>query len=231
MPLMKELDAALSGFEKDAQIRAVVITGAGRAFAAGADIAELKEIADSKSAAKALDEHLARWDRIGRMSKPVIAAVNGFALGGGMELALACDIVIASETAAFGQPEILIGVIPGAGGTQRLTGIVGNQLAMDLVLTGRRLSAVEAASCGLCSRVFAPEALLDEAKKLARELAKLSPLALKAAKDAVRAAKDNTLGDGLKLERKLFYSLFDSHDQKEGMAAFIEKRAAAFSGK
>ena len=231
MPLMKELLTALEAFDKASDVRAMIVAGTARAFAAGADINELKELGSSAQAKKALGGHLGRWDKIGKLQKPVIAAVSGFALGGGCELALACDIVIAAEDAVFGQPEILIGVIPGAGGTQRLTRIVGNALAMDMALTGRRLNAREALAAGLVSRVVAPEALLDEARKVAKHLAGLSPLALRAAKQAVLAAKDNALADGLMIERDAFYELFDSQDQKEGMRAFVEKRAPAFSGK
>jgi len=231
MPLMKALIDALETFDADSSIRVMIVAGSPRAFAAGADINEMKDLADAKAAEAAMAEHLGRWDRIGRLKKPVIAAVSGFALGGGCELAMACDLILASETAVFGQPEILIGVIPGAGGTQRLTKAVGKSLAMDLVLTGRRLTAREALAAGLVARVLAPEVLLDEAKKLAREIAKGSPLAAQAAKAAANAAVDRQLDAGLSRERQLFYTLFDTQDQKEGMRAFAEKRVPKFEGK
>jgi enoyl-CoA hydratase len=231
MPLMKALVDALEGFDADPAIRAMIVAGSARAFAAGADINEMRDLAGAAAAESALEGHLARWDRVGRLKKPVIAAVSGFALGGGCELALACDVIVASETAVFGQPEILIGVTPGAGGTQRLTKAVGKALAMDMALTGRRLSAREALERGLVSRVVAPEVLLDEARRVAREIAKLSPLAVQSAKASVNAAADRALDAGLKAEREAFYALFDTHDQKEGMRAFAEKRAPVFQGK
>jgi len=231
IPLMKAVAAAFESFETDDAVRVILLTGSARAFAAGADIGEMKDLANSGVAQAALAEHLARWDAVGRCRKPTIAAVSGFALGGGCELALACDIVIASETAVFGQPEILIGVIPGAGGTQRLTKAVGKALALDMVLTGRRLTAREALAAGLVARVVAPEVLLDEAKRTAREIAKASPLAAQAAKAAANAAVDRQLDAGLARERELFYRLFDTADQKEGMRAFVEKRAPKFQGK
>ncbi|OGS39844.1 MAG: enoyl-CoA hydratase [Elusimicrobia bacterium RIFOXYD12_FULL_66_9] len=230
MPLMKALLEALEAFDADPAVRVMLVTGSDRAFAAGADINEMKDLADAKTAEAAMAEHLARWDRIAALHKPVIAAVSGYALGGGCELAMACDIIVASETAQFGQPEALIGVIPGAGGTQRLTKAVGKALAMDLCLTGRRLSAREALAAGLVSRVFAPESFLAEAKKLAHEVAKTSPLAARAAKRCVRAALDLETSVGLRAERKDFYLLFDTKDQKEGMKAFAEKRPPQFKG-
>ncbi len=229
--LMKALASALDELEASPDIRAIVLTGGPRAFAAGADISEMKDLASGKAARAALSEHLARWDRVGRLKKPVIAAVAGYALGGGCELALACDLVVAAEDAVFGQPEVQLGVIPGAGGTQRLTRAVGKALAMDMVLTGRRLAAREALERGLVSRVVAPEVLLDEAKRLARRLAELAPLALRAAKLSVAAACDRGLDSGLKAEREAFYGLFDTSDQAEGMRAFVEKRPPVFEGK
>ena len=231
IPVMKAIAAAFEAFETDDAIRAVVIAGGTRAFAAGADIGEMKDLSNSGEAQAALAPHLALWDAVGRCRKPTIAAVSGFALGGGCELALACDIILASENAVFGQPEILIGVIPGAGGTQRLTKAVGKSLAMDMVLTGRRLTAREALAAGLVSRVVAPEVLLGEAMKAAREIAKASPAAARAAKAAVNAAADRQIDAGLVKEREAFYRLFDTQDQKEGMRAFIEKRAPRFTGK
>jgi len=231
MPLMKALAGALEKFDADPEIRVMIVAGSARAFAAGADINEMKDIKDAIAAETALSKHLAAWDRIGKLKKPVVAAVSGFALGGGCELAMACDLILASETAVFGQPEILIGVIPGAGGTQRLTKAVGKALAMDMILTGRRLTARVALAAGLVARVVAPEVLLEEAKKTAREIAKASPLAAQAAKAAANAAVDRQLDAGLARERELFYRLFDSNDQKEGMRAFAEKRSPAFTGK
>jgi enoyl-CoA hydratase len=231
IPLMKAVAAAFESFETDDSIRVVLLAGGPRAFAAGADIGEMKDLANSGEAQGALEDHLARWDAVGRCRKPTIAAVSGFALGGGCELAMACDIILAAENAVFGQPEILIGVIPGAGGTQRLTKAVGKSLAMDMLLTGRRLTAREALAAGLVARVYAPEVLLAEAKKLAREIAKASPLAARAAKAAANAAVDRQLDAGLLKEREAFYRLFDTQDQKEGMKAFIEKRSPQFTGK
>jgi enoyl-CoA hydratase len=231
LSLMAAVAQAFESFETDDSIRVILIAGGPRAFAAGADIGEMKDLANSGEAQAALEDHLARWDAVGRCRKPTIAAVSGFALGGGAELAMSCDIILASENAVFGQPEILLGVIPGAGGTQRLTKAVGKALAMDMILTGRRLTAREALAAGLVSRVVAPEVLLAEAKKMAQEIAKASPLAVRAAKAAVNAAADRQLDAGLTKEREAFYRLFDSHDQKEGMKAFIEKRAPLFTGK
>lgn len=227
-PMMRELIAAMEDFERDEAIRVMVLSGNDKAFAAGADI---KEMDQAPVIDPVRDEHLARWDRVGKSPKPVIAAVSGFALGGGMELAMACDMIVASETAQFGQPEILIGVIPGAGGTQRLTRAVGKQRAMEMVLTGRRLSAREAFDAGLVNRVFPIESYLDEAKKLALDIASKSPLAAKAAKESVLKAEDVELDLGLSYERSRFNALFATEDQKEGMKAFIEKREPAFKGK
>ena len=231
LSVMESVAAAFESFETDDSVRVIVLTGGARAFAAGADIGEMQDLANSGAAQAELEQHLARWDKIGRCRKPTIAAVSGFALGGGCERAMACDIILASEDAVFGQPEILIGVIPGAGGTQRLTKAVGKALAMDMILTGRRLTAREALAAGLVARVFAPEVLLAEAKKLAGDIAKASPLAAQAAKAAASAAVDRQLDAGLLKEREAFYRLFDSQDQKEGMKAFIEKRSPVFTGK
>lgn len=229
-PLMKSLLEALEEFDADPAVRVMLVTGSERVFAAGADIGEMKDLGDAKAAEAAMAEHLARWDRIARLKKPVVAAVSGFALGGGCELALVCDVIVASETAQFGQPEVLIGVIPGAGATQRLTKAVGQALAMDMCLTGRRLSAREALAAGLVSRVCAPETLLEEAKKIARLMAATAPLAVQAAKRSVRGALDCGTQTGLRAERQAFYRLFDTADQKEGMRAFVEKRAPVFKG-
>ncbi len=226
--LMDELENALDRIEKDAAIRAVVIAGSERAFAAGADIKEM----DSKTSEQmSADPHLGRWDKLGAFPKPTIAAVSGFALGGGCELALACDMIVASESAVFGQPEILIGVIPGAGGTVRLAKALGKQRAMELVLTGRRVTAREAAALGLVNRVAPVESYLDEALKLAEQVAAQPPLAARAAKTSILHALDVGLSDALSAERRLFWELFDTEDQKEGMKAFVEKRKAVFRGR
>jgi enoyl-CoA hydratase len=229
--VMEGVERAVEAFATDDSIRVIVIAGGPRAFAAGADISEMKDLANSGEAQAKLEEHLARWDRVAACRKPVIAAVSGFALGGGCELAMACDLIVASETAVFGQPEILIGVIPGAGGTQRLTKAVGKAVATDMILTGRRLSAREALAHGLAARVVAPEVLMAETLKLAKEIAKAAPLAAQAAKAAIKPAVDRGLDAGLARERTLFYELFDTKDQKEGMKAFAEKRAPKFEGK
>ena len=206
----------------------MVVTGNERAFAAGADI---KEMAGAGTVDMLLRDAISRWDRLKRVKKPVIAAVSGFCLGGGNELAMACDMIVASETARFGQPEINIGVMPGAGGTQRLTRAVGKALAMEVVLNGRMLTADEAARFGLVNRVAPVEVYLDEALKLAQEVAARAPLAIRLAKESVDNAFETSLADGLADERRVFYMLFSSEDQKEGMAAFIEKRKAEWKGK
>ncbi|MDX6769296.1 MAG: enoyl-CoA hydratase-related protein [Elusimicrobiota bacterium] len=229
--VIKALSEALAGFEADPAVRAVVIAGLPRAFAAGADIQELKGVTDSAQALSKLDDHLAKWDMVGELNKPVIAAVSGFALGGGCELAMACDMIVASETAVFGQPEVLIGTMPGAGGTQRLTKKVGLALAMEMCLTGRRLSAREAMSFGLVNRVVPVEACVSEAKKLAAQVAALSPTAVRSIKASVRSAVDAELAAGLQAERRAFYATFDTADQKEGMKAFAEKRKPVWTGK
>lgn len=226
--VMERLVAALERLDRDPAVRAVVLTGAGRAFAAGADI---KELEGATIMEMATSGQMPRWDRLRRIAKPVIAAVNGFALGGGCELAMACDILVAAESAVFGQPEIDIGVMPGAGGTQRLTRAVGKALAMDMVLTGRRLTAREALAHGLVSRVVPDEACLDEALAVARAIAAKAPLAVALAKEGVSRALDMSLEAGLDYERKLFYLLFGTEDQKEGMRAFREKRKPEFRGR
>lgn len=226
--LMEELVAALSEHDKDDTVRVIVLTGSERAFAAGADI---KEMSDETTVSIMLKDRFATWDRIRAIKKPIIAAISGYALGGGCELTMMCDMIIASESAQFGQPEINIGVIPGAGGTQRLTRAVGKYKAMELILTGRPFSAHEALEMGLINKVVPTELFLDEAKKLAFELSQKSPIALQLAKEAVLKSYDGTLSEGLQFERKNFYMLFSSEDQKEGMKAFIEKRKATFNGK
>ena len=226
--LMEELAQALEAFDCDEAVRCIVITGDERAFAVGADI---KEMADASAVEMLLRDNIARWDRIRRIKKPIIAAVSGYCLGGGCEMAMACDIVIASESAQFGQPEINIGVIPGAGGTQRLTRAIGKSKAMEMVLTGRMMGAREAEVAGLVSRTAPVQAYLDEALELAREIASKAPLAVRFAKEAVNKAFETSLADGIEDERRLFYFLFATEDQKEGMRAFIQKRAAEWKGK
>ncbi|MBI2385738.1 MAG: enoyl-CoA hydratase/isomerase family protein [Elusimicrobia bacterium] len=229
--VMDAVSEALGGFDRDPSIHAMVLAGLPKAFAAGADIAEMKDITGGAAAEKQLARHLSNWDRIGNLKKPVVAAVSGFALGGGCELAMACDMIVASETAVFGQPEVLIGVMPGAGGTQRLTKAVGKALSMEMNLTGRKLTAREALSLGLVNRVVPVESFLSEAKKLAHTIAAQPPLAVQAAKASVRESLDSRLSEGLSFERQSFYRLFDTQDQKEGMKAFAEKRKPVWSGK
>ena len=226
--LMDQLIAALEGFDNDPNIRVIVLTGSERVFAAGADIADMAEASVVQMSER---NNLARWKRIAAVRKPIIAAVSGFALGGGCELAMHCDMIIASESAKFGQPEINIGVMPGAGGTQRLTRAIGKFRAMELILTGRFLSARDAYDAGLVTRVVPKERFLAEALRLAHELATKPPLALKLAKEAILAADEMSLTQGLEFERRLFYSLFATEDQKEGMKAFLEKRKPKFEGR
>jgi enoyl-CoA hydratase len=228
LQLMSELKEALKALDADEQVRAIIISGNEKAFAAGADITQMA----GKSAIDMYDiDQFSTWDAIKKTKKPLIAAVSGFALGGGCELAMLCDMIVASETARFGQPEIKIGVMPGAGGTQRLTRAIGKALAMEMVLTGRFITAAEALQAGLINRVAPVELYLEEAVKLAKEVAAMSPLAVKMAKEAVLKAFDSTLEEGLHFERKNFYLLFASEDQKEGMQAFMEKRPPSFKGK
>jgi enoyl-CoA hydratase/carnithine racemase len=227
--LVGELGAALAAAEADAGVRAIVITGSERAFAAGADITEMA----TKSYADVYGEDFITkgWEDVTRCRKPVIAAVAGYALGGGCELAMMCDFVIAADTARFGQPEITLGVSPGAGGTQRLPRFVGKAKAMDMVLTGRTMDAAEAERSGLVSRVVPADKLLDEAMAAAQTIAALSPNAVMLTKEMVNAAFETPLAQGVKLERRLFHSLFAFEDQKEGMAAFLEKRKPDFKGR
>ena len=226
--LIDELIAALQAFDADDAIRCLVLTGSDRAFAAGADI---KEMAEASTIDMLQRDNLARWERIRNIKKPIIAAVSGFALGGGNELAMSCDMIIASETAMFGQPEINIGVMPGAGGTQRLTRAIGKARAMELILTGRQMTAREAEQAGLVTRVVPREAYLEEAIRLAHEIATKAPLAVRLAKAAVNKAYELPLREGLEAERNAFYALFSSADQKEGMRAFVEKRKATYQGR
>lgn len=226
--LMEELMDALENFDADQNIGAIVITGNDRAFAAGADI---KEMVDATAVEMLVQDNISRFDRIRRIRKPVIAAVSGWALGGGSELALSCDMIVASESARFGQPEITIGVIPGAGGTQRLARTVGKAIAMEMVLNNRTLTAAEALHYGIVNRVAPVEKYLQEALDLAAEIASRAPLALRLGKEAVNHAYESFLSDGLMDERRAFYFLFTTQDQKEGMQAFIEKRKAEWKGK
>ncbi|MBV6393238.1 MAG: putative enoyl-CoA hydratase echA8 [Anaerolineales bacterium] len=226
--MLGELFDALEAFDKNQSIGAIVVTGNEKAFAAGADI---KEMAEASYVEMLTAGHVQSWDRIRGIRKPVIAAVSGWALGGGCEFVLSCDMVVASESAKFGQPEITIGVIPGAGGTQRLARLVGKYLAMEMVINNRALTAQEALQFGLANRVVPVEGYLDAAVSFAEELASRAPLAVRMAKDAVNAAFETTLSEGLAVEKRNFYPLFATEDQKEGMKAFIEKRKAEWKGK
>jgi enoyl-CoA hydratase len=226
--LMDELVTTLRELDADEAIRCIVLGGSERAFAAGADIGELAR-------ASAIELYYARrverWDAIRNLWTPLVAAVSGFCLGGGCELALSCDLIVASETARFGQPETGLGIIPGAGGTQRLTRAVGKALAMDVILSGRQLSAREALAAGLVARVVAKEAWLEEAKRVAREIASKGPVATRLAKEAVDRAYETTLALGLEYERRALYLAFASEDAKEGLTAFTEKRKPDFEGR
>lgn len=226
---MAELVAALSRLDADPECRCIVLTGAGeRAFAAGADIREMVELGPDDIGPGSL---FARWDEVAAVRKPIIAAVRGFALGGGCELALACDIIVAAEDAIFGQPEVRLGIIPGVGGTQRLTRAVGPVTAMDMVLTGRRLTAREAEARGLVSAILPAEQLLSGALSMAARIASHAPLAVLAAKQAVRAAQELPLAEGVHREREIFGGLFATEDQEEGMRAFLEKREPRWKGR
>ncbi|HLQ07217.1 MAG TPA: enoyl-CoA hydratase-related protein [Nitrososphaerales archaeon] len=227
--MVTELISALLEFEKDDSIRCLVIAGSERAFSAGADI---KEMVEMTAVQMAMTGHFfPLWDKVARYPKPIVGAVSGFVLGGGLELAMSLDVLVASETTQLGQPEIDIGVMPGGGGTQRLTRAVGKYKAMEMVLTGKRIGAEEAKYLGLVSRVVPKEAYLVEAMKVAKEIASKSPVATRLAKMAVNKAFEMGLGDGIDFERELFYLLFASEDAKEGMKAFMEKRQPDFKGK
>jgi enoyl-CoA hydratase len=223
--LIGELSAAIDAFEADRNIGCLVITGSEKAFAAGADI---KEMADKSFLDAFLGDFVANWDRAAHARKPVIAAVAGFALGGGCELAMQCDLIIAADNAKFGQPEIKLGVIPGIGGTQRLTRAVGKAKAMDLCLSGRMMDAQEAERSGLVARVVPAANLMDEALKAAETIASMSLPSVMLAKESINRAFETTLAEGIRFERRVFHSLFATKDQKEGMAAFVEKRAPKF---
>jgi enoyl-CoA hydratase len=226
--LIADLGAAVATFDGDAGIGCLVVTGSEKAFAAGADIKEMQ----AKTFIEAYGEDFAAdWDAVARARKPVVAAVAGFALGGGSELAMMCDIIIAADKAKFGQPEITLGIIPGLGGTQRLTRAVGKAKAMDLVLTGRMMDAAEAERCGLVSRVVPAASLIEEALAVAATVAAMSLPATMLAKESVSRAGETSLAEGLRFERRLFHAMFGLDDQKEGMTAFIEKRPAAFKNR
>jgi enoyl-CoA hydratase len=224
--LKDELLAAAESFDADAAIGCILIAGSDKAFAAGADI---KEMADKSYFDLFSADFTADYERLTRVRKPIIAAVAGLALGGGCELAMMCDIIIAADSAKFGQPEIKLGVIPGMGGTQRLTRAVGKAKAMDLILTGRMMDAVEAERCGLVARVVPAASLMEEALKAAETIAAMSLPAVQTAKEAVNRSLEIPLAEGLRFERRVFHALFATADQKEGMAAFVEKRPAKFT--
>lgn len=226
--MLTELFDALEAFDADPAVGAMVVTGNEKVFAAGADI---KEMAEASPFEMITQGRVEKWDRIRGIKKVVIAAVSGWALGGGCEFAISCDMIVASESAKFGQPEITIGVIPGGGGTQRLARLLGKQLAMELVINNRTLTAAEALQFGLANRVVPVESYLDSAIAFAEEIASRAPMAVRMAKDAVNAAFETTLTEGLRAEKRNFYPLFSTEDQKEGMKAFIEKRKANWKGK
>ena len=226
--LIDELNQALDAFEADAELGCLVLTGSDKAFAAGADVKEMQ----AKTYMEAyLEDFISKWERLTRTRKPVIAAVAGFALGGGCELAMMCDFILAADNARFGQPEIRIGTIPGAGGTQRLTRFVGKSKAMEMCLTGRMMDAAEAERSGLVSRVLPLADLVPEALKAAATIAGFSQPAVMMAKEAVNRAYETTLAEGIRFERRVFHSTFATQDQKEGMAAFVEKRSPTFTNR
>ncbi len=226
--LMTELMDLLEKYDGDDSVGTMVITGNDKAFAAGADISEMADLSADEMSKRG---QISPFDRIRNIGKPIIAAVSGWCLGGGNELAMSCDMIIASESAKFGQPEINLGVIPGAGGTQRLTHAVGKGVAMEMVLNNRTLNALEALHFGLVNRVLPEDSYLNEALALAKEIAPRAPLAVRAGKAAVNQAYESALQEGIAAERKAFYDLFDTEDQKEGMQAFVEKRKADWKGK
>ena len=227
--LMDELVAALEELDGEAEIRCLVLTGNEKAFAAGADIK--KSFVEATPASMLEQDLTTRWERVRRIRKPIIAAVSGYCLGGGCELAMTCDIIVASETAQFGQPEVNLGIIPGAGGTQRLTRAVGKYRAMEIILTGRRVKADEAKAIGLVAQVYPAATWLDDAKALARTIAEKPPIAIRLATEAIDLAVSATLDAGLEFERKAFYLLFSTEDKKEGVDAFMNKRKAVFKGR
>jgi enoyl-CoA hydratase len=227
--LMDELVASLETLDDEPDIRCIVLTGSDKAFAAGADIKQ--SFIDATPASMLEQDLTTRWERVGKIRTPIIAAVSGYCLGGGCELAMTCDIIVASETAQFGQPEVNLGIIPGAGGTQRLTRAVGKYRAMDIILTGRRVKADEAKAIGLAAQVYPAATWLEDAKTLARTIAEKPPIAVRLATEAIDLAWNSTLDAGLEFERKAFYLLFSTEDKKEGVDAFVNKRKAVFKGK
>ena len=226
--LVAELSTALDAFEADEKIGCVVLTGSAKAFAAGADIKEMQPLNFTQAY---MSDLITPWDRVARNRKPIIAAVAGYALGGGCELAMMCDFIIAADTAKFGQPEITLGTMPGAGGTQRLTRFVGKSKAMEMCLTGRMMDAAEAERCGLVSRVIPADDLIDEALKAAEKIADFSLPVVMLTKESVNRAYETTLAEGIRFERRVFHATFATEDQNEGMTAFLEKRAAQFQNK
>ncbi|MDP9321099.1 MAG: enoyl-CoA hydratase-related protein [Chloroflexota bacterium] len=227
--LMDELVASLEALDNDAEIRCIVLTGNEKAFAAGADIK--KSFVEATPVSMLEQDLTTRWERVRKIRKPIIAAVSGYCLGGGCELAMTCDIIVASETARFGQPEVNLGIIPGAGGTQRLTRAVGKYRAMEIILTGRFVKADEAKAIGLVAQVYPAASWLDDAKALARTIAEKPPIAVRLATEAIDLAFNSTLDAGLEFERKAFYLLFSTEDKHEGVDAFVNKRKAVFKGK
>jgi len=226
---MDELVASLETLDDEPDIRCIVLTGSDKAFAAGADIKQ--SFVDATPASMLEQDLTTRWERVRKIRKPIIAAVSGYCLGGGCELAMTCDIIVASETAQFGQPEVNLGIIPGAGGTQRLTRAVGKYRAMDIILTGRRVKADEAKAIGLAAQVYPAATWLEDAKTLARTIAEKPPIAVRLATEAIDLAWNSTLDAGLEFDRKAFYLLFSTEDKKEGVDAFMTKRKAVFKGK
>ena len=227
--LMDELVSSLETLDGEGDIRCIVLTGSEKAFAAGADIKQ--SFVDATPASMLEQDLTTRWERVRRIRKPIIAAVSGYCLGGGCELAMTCDIIVASETAQFGQPEVNLGIIPGAGGTQRLTRAVGKYRAMEIILTGRRVKADEAKAIGLVAQVYPAATWLEDAKTLARTIAEKPPIAVRLATEAIDLAWNSTLDAGLEFERKAFYLLFSTEDKKEGVDAFMAKRKPSFTGK
>lgn len=226
--LIAELNQALDGFEADPGIGCIVLTGSERAFAAGADVKEMQPLTFP---ATYIDDFITSWERLSRCRKPVVAAVAGYALGGGCELAMMCDIILAADNAKFGQPEIQLGIMPGAGGSQRLTRAIGKSKAMEMCLTGRTMDAAEAERLGLVARVVPLAELMAETMKVADKIASLSPQAAMMTKESVNRAFETTLSEGIRFERRLFQALFATADQKEGMAAFVDKRSPDFTGR